>query len=117
MTKYHSRWTECGKGHKHQSKKEADICNLLTLLEKGGKVRDVGYQPEFILQPGFTGLDGKKVRPIKYIADFQFYDVENQKTRVVDVKGYHNQLYVIKKKLFDYMMKNAGIGLMLEENI
>ena len=84
-------------------------------MEKTGKIKDLKFQVEFTLQEGFTGLDGNKVRPIKYIADFTFNDLENNRFRVFDTKGYHNEVYAIKRKMFDYHMKDKGI--MLEENI
>ena len=115
MTKYHSTWTVCRKGHKHQSKREADACGVLDLLEHARKVKDIKYQPEFTLQEGFRGLNGKKVRPITYTADFSFYDKEQRKFRVVDVKGFSPPVFALKRKMFDYKMKDQGI--MLEEVI
>src|SRR3990167_10666612 len=113
MTKYHSRWTICRKGHNHQSKREADACGVLDLLEHARKVKDIKYQPAFTLQEGFIGLDGKKVRAITYTADFSFYDKEQRKFRVVDIKGFSTPVFAMKRKMFYYKIKNKSI--MLEE--
>ena len=115
MNKYHSRKTECRYGHLHDSKKEAEACIILNLMEKSGKIVQLVQQPKFILQSGFTGIDGRKVQPITYTADFQFFDIVENKVRVVDVKGFKTASYRIKKRLFDYKMRKNNI--MLEEEI
>ena len=79
------------------------------MLEKSGKIKDLELQKEYVLQDNFK-LGKKTIRAIKYCADFVYYDVEEQKTHVVDVKGYRTEVYRIKKKMFEYKY-----GIELEE--
>lgn len=60
---------------------------------RAGKIHDLKMQVPIVLVPGRKG-----VRPLKYIADFTYYD--GDKFIVADVKGYKkNAVYQIKKKL------------------
>lgn len=81
------------------SKKEGLHYVELKKLEKQGKISNLELQPSFLLQDGFK-RDGKKYRPITYIADFRY--VENGKVIVEDVKGFKTPEYKIKKKLLLY---------------
>lgn len=81
------------------SKKEGLHYVELKKLEKQGKISNLELQPSFLLQEGFK-RDGKKYRPITYIADFRY--IENGKVIVEDVKGFKTPEYKIKKKLLLY---------------
>src|SRR3990170_2479040 len=109
MNKYKSCWTDCNQRHKHQSKKEAVSCNILHSIEKSRIIKNLKVQPEYELQPAFTSVDGKKVRSIIYRADFSFYDNGNKKFRVIDIKGFPSPLYQLKRKMFDYIMRDKKI--------
>lgn len=76
---------------------EAEAWRILKLWEAAGAITELEVQPEFQLEPGFM-VDGKKVRAIKYRADFLFVK-EGRKT-VVDVKGVQTQAFRIKAKMF-----------------
>lgn len=81
------------------SKAEAARYCELKLLERQGIIKDLRLQPRFRLQDGFTASDGKKIRPLDYVADFMY--VDNDGAAVVeDVKGVQTDAYKIKKKLF-----------------
>lgn len=71
-------------------------------------IKDLQLQVKFELQPAFE-KNGIKYRAINYIADFVYFDVSAQKKVVVDVKGYKNQIYLLKKKLFEYKYKDVFI--------
>ena len=88
-------------GIKFDSKKEAKRYSELKLLLNSGYIKDLELQPVFILQKGYR-LNGKKIRAIKYIADFRYYDNELEKEFIEDVKGMKTQVYRIKKKMFEY---------------
>jgi len=73
-------------------------------------------QVSFLLQEGFVDSDGKKQRPVKYVADFllgtsaplpEVGPISSQIT-VVDAKGMKTDVYSIKKKMF---MKRYGVML------
>jgi len=84
------------------SKKEGLHYVELKKLEKQGKISNLELQPSFLLQEGFK-RDGKKYRPITYIADFRY--IENGKVIVEDVKSSFtakDKVYKIKKKLLLY---------------
>lgn len=110
VTKYRSKRTEID-GISFASKKEAGMYCQLKLLERAGDVSELKTQVPYVLQGGFTRSDGVKVRPIKYYADFTFYDHRMARFRVVDCKGYRTAVYELKRKMFDYIMREEGIWL------
>ena len=90
------------------SKKEAEYYKNLLLLKQAGEVVDIKLQPEFELQEGYI-KDGKKIRPIKYIADFMVA-YKDGRIEIIDVKGYKfKEVYLLKKKLFHYKFKHLTI--------
>lgn len=78
------------------SKRELSRWGELRLLERAGKIRDLRRQVAFDLLPGCV-LGGKRLRPIRYIADF-VYTVEG-KTKVEDSKGFRHRLYQLKRRM------------------
>lgn len=86
-------------GHKFPSKMEGNRYIKLREMQREHKISDLELQPPFLLQEGFT-RDGKKYRPITYVADFKYK--MGDKTIVEDVKGYLTPEYKIKKKLLLY---------------
>lgn len=81
------------------SLKESRRYQELKLLERAGIIKDLELQKEFELQPSYK-KNGRTIRKISYIADFCYY--ENGKYIVEDVKGMRNDVYKLKKKLFEY---------------
>lgn len=81
------------------SQKEAKRYLELKLLLKTGEISELKLQPIYLLQDKFR-LDGKGIRAIKYIADFEYIDNKTGKVIVEDVKGIKTDVYKIKKKLF-----------------
>ena len=71
----------------------------LELLQNAGKISELTRQVAFELQPGFV-FNGKKIRPIYYIADFTY--IHNGKLHIVDTKGMRTDVYNIKKKMMMY---------------
>jgi hypothetical protein len=105
--KYNSIRTEAN-GIKFASKKEAEFYKKLLLLKQSGEIIDIQLQPEFILQEGYI-KDGKKVRPIKYIADFMV-KYKDGNVEIIDTKGFRkNKVYLLKKKMFHYKYKQLTI--------
>jgi hypothetical protein len=84
-------------GIKFSSKKEGQRYSQLKLQEHCGIIKDLKLQPVFVLQEGFE-YDGKKERPIKYVADFAYE--KNGRTIVEDAKGMRLPEYKIKRKMF-----------------
>lgn len=88
-------------GIKFDSKKEAVRYEELMLKLKNGELSDLRLQVNFTLVEGFTAPTGDRISPIKYIADFTYYDSEGNYI-VEDVKSKitrKDKTYRIKNKL------------------
>ena len=83
------------------SKVEARRYGQLKLLEKAGEITHLRAHPKFRLIDGGRDRDGNVIRPIDYIADFDYY--EGNQWVVEDVKGKTAKLtdvFAIKSKMF-----------------
>lgn len=101
MNKYRNIKTVAD-GITFDSRKEANRYFELKMLERAHKISKLILQKTFVLQEGFVDDDGKKVRPITYKADFEYYDIEKQKTVIEDVKSpatRKDKVYQLKKKM------------------
>lgn len=98
-SKYHAKKVTVN-GYEYDSKKESKRAVELDYLEKIGKIKDLQKQVRFLLQDGYVNNQGKKIRPISYIADFVY--TQNDKKIVEDTKGFRTEVYLIKKKIFMY---------------
>ncbi len=97
-SKYNAKKTYID-GHIFDSIKEASRYVELRMLEKAGKIKQLKLQPVFMLLDSFE-YEGKRIRKITYIADFQYICMDSGQEIVEDVKGVKTQVYNIKKKLF-----------------
>lgn len=97
-SKYRNRKTTID-GITFDSRKEAEWYLVLKGDKKAGKIKDFELQPEFILQEGFT-KNGKRHRPIKYIADFRVKNNDGTE-EIIDVKGVITKEFSIKRKIFE----------------
>lgn len=90
------------------SKKEARCYSTLMLLQRAGAIRDLQRQVPFVLLDAYTNNKGEKIREIKYLADFVYYDIQKSQWTVVDVKSAatRTQVYKLKKKLFEYKYRD-----------
>lgn len=74
--KYHNKPTERatadGKVIHFQSQKEARRYDELMLMLQAGKISDLRLQVDFTLQEAYTDSAGKRVRAIRYKADFTY---------------------------------------------
>ena len=95
------------------SKKEYRRFIELRYLEQCGKIRDLRRQVKFVLIPAQREPDtvGKRGGIIKgrlierecaYIADFVYFDEEQEQTIVEDTKGIKTPEYIIKRKMLLY---------------
>lgn len=71
----------------------------LKLLLAAGEICRLRLQPKYELQPGFS-LDGKRIRAIHYVADFEYYDNAIGEIVTEDVKGVQTAVFRLKHKLF-----------------
>jgi len=81
-TKYHNtpteRVTASGAVLHFDSQKEARRFDVLATRQARGQIRDLRLQVDFTLQEAFTDTEGKRVRAIRYKADFTYYQPPNR---------------------------------------
>jgi len=114
MTKYRNVKT---RGFDSQA--EAWRYDELLLLERAGDICDLEIQPEYVVwRPDpRTRFQERKVRNIKYIADFKYREWRQGQwyTIVEDTKGSRTAVYQIKKKLFLDMIIRQGLAIEFRE--
>ena len=93
---------------KFDSVKESRRYQELKWLEKANEISELRLQVPFELQPSFK-KDGKTYRKIEYIADFVYYDTKQDKYIVEDTKGFKTDVYLLKKKIFEYKYPHLTI--------
>ena len=79
------------------SAREASRWGQLVLLQRLGKIKDLDRQVPFRLIPAEKGPDGKRLRELRYIADFVYIDDKGR--HVEDSKGFRTKEYRLKKRL------------------
>lgn len=97
--KYHNRKIKLD-GITFDSMAEADYYALLLWKQKAGIIKNLQLQVPFELIPAYTDHNNKKVRAVKYVADFVFE--RDNKMIIVDVKGTQTKEFIIKWKLLGY---------------
>ena len=88
-------------GIKFDSKKEAARFKVLLEKQNNDEISWLKLQVNFTLVEGFTTIQGKRILPIKYVADFTYRDSEG-KLIVEDVKSpatRKDKAYRMKNKL------------------
>ncbi len=75
---------------------EARAYLILKLWERAGRISALELQPRYLLLPGIIN----QARPVYYVADFCFYDEQEQRDRVVDCKGFQTATFKLKSKMF-----------------
>ena len=100
-SKYHAQKTVVG-GKTYDSKKEANRAMQLRYMEQAGQIQDLQEQVRFILQEEYINNEGKKIRPISYVADFTY--TQNGQKVIEDTKSpaTRTQVYLLKKKIVMY---------------
>ncbi len=75
-TKYHNKPTErvtpSGAVLHFDSQKEARRYDFLIERERAGQIQDLRLQVDFTLQEAYTDTEGRRVRAIRYKADFVY---------------------------------------------
>lgn len=79
-------------GHRFPSRKEARRYGELKLLERGGKIKDLRLQVSYDLE-----VNGMHI--CRFIADFVYWHVGNNREYVEDAKGFKTDVYRLKRKL------------------
>lgn len=128
-SKYHNtpteRVTASGAVLHFDSQKEARRYDALILRQQAGQIRDLRLQVDFTLQEAYTDLEGRRVRAIRYKADFVYlerdqaeeadaeamgFPCESWRKVVEDVKSKatRTKLYLTKRKM---MKDRFGIDI------
>ena len=83
------------------SQKEARRYDFLIERERRGEIRDLRLQVDFTLQEAYTDAEGRRVRAIRYRADFTYYEGAQGRQVVEDVKSRPTRTreYAMKKKM------------------
>jgi len=80
----------------HQSTSEARRCDELSLMEKGGLIRDLEAHPQVRFR-----LDVGGHHICDYLADFVYFDNERNERVVEDVKGFQTEISKFKLRLME----------------
>lgn len=103
------RVTASGAVLRLDSQKEARRYDHLTIRQKAGEIHDLRLQVDFTLQEAYTDPEGRRVRAIRYRADFTYRERDGRLV-VEDVKSKPTRTreYLIKRKL---MKERRGIDI------
>lgn len=96
-----TRVTPSGAILRFDSMKEARRFDWLIERERRGEIRELRLQVDFTLQEAYTDTEGRRVRAIRYRADFTYYEGTQGVKVVEDVKSHATRTrdYAMKKKL------------------
>lgn len=103
------RVTPSGAVLRFDSQKEARRYDHLILRQQAGEIRDLRLQVDFTLQEAYTDQEGRRIRAIRYRADFTYRERDGRLV-VEDVKSRPTRTreYLIKRKL---MKERRGIDI------
>lgn len=99
-------------GIKFDSEMESHYYIYLKQLKEIGEVVDFILQPTYLLQEGFN-LNGKRIRPITYKADFKVIYKDGHE-EVIDVKGKLTEEFKIKRKMLLYRYRDINFKCVQE---
>ena len=99
-------------GIKFDSEMESHYYIYLKQLKEIGEVVDFVLQPTYLLQEGFD-LNGKRIRPITYRADFKVIYKDGHE-EVIDVKGKLTEEFKIKRKILLYRYRDINFKCVQE---
>lgn len=105
--KYNNQPTE-RRGIKFDSRKEANRFEDLMLLQEAGEIAELKLQPQFTLQESYVTTEGERIRAIRYVADFSYWQRGEPVVEDVKSKATATAQYKMKKKL---MQERFGISV------
>ena len=96
-----TRVTPSGAIIRFDSMKEARRFDWLIERERRGEIRELRLQVDFTLQEAYTDTEGRRVRAIRYRADFTYHEGTQGVQVVEDVKSRATRTreYAMKKKM------------------
>ena len=105
--KYHARKTTVY-GRTFDSKREAEVYLMLREKLRLGEIKHLECQPTYTLLERFRDNQGKQQKPITYTPDF-LVEYDDGQREAIEVKGVRTRDYLLRKKLFLYMMRKTDI--------
>jgi len=105
--KYGAKKTQCGHGHKHDSKREAICCNDLHLRLCAGEISDLEVQPQFWFVINSKPVKHRNGRRVGYQADFAF--LEAGRKIVVDAKGFAARDWPLRRAIFEALFPDLEL--------
>ena len=89
---------------------ESKYYQQLKWAKENKVIKKFELQPKFILQEKFKKYD-KTFLPITYKADFLVTSLDGS-VEVIDIKGYPDQKFPIKRKMFEYKFPNYSLKVL-----
>ncbi len=117
MNKYHAKKAtrKLGKdNYTFDSKAEAAYFDILVQQLRTGKIQDFSVQPCFVIAKGFKVFTDKTksgvstVSDMKYTPDFRVFGLNGEQI-CVEVKGFSDTAYNLRKRLFLSQLDKHGI--------
>ena len=103
-----TRVTPSGAILRFDSMKEARRFDWLIERERRGEIRELRLQVDFTLQEAYTDTEGRRVRAIRYRADFTYRERERLVVEDVKSRATRTKEYLIKRKM---MKDRLGIDI------
>lgn len=100
---------------KFDSEDEGKFYLLLKERKEKGEIKDLQIHPPFTLIPEYVDNLNNRHKSLTYEADFMYYDNLDDKYHVVDVKGFEEEHFKIKKKIFEYLYCFCNVNKMFDE--
>lgn len=93
-------------GMRFDSKAEAKRYQQLVIMQKAGEISSLETQVSFDLIPA-QDINGRKEKPVRYLADFRYVRTADGETVVEDVKSAPTKTkeFIIKRKLVLWLHK------------
>lgn len=112
--KFNAKKQICRHGHNHDSKSEAERCDILHILQRKGRISGLQLQVRYELLPAtkYEEFSMPNERSITYIADFVYQ--QDGLTVVEDVKGMKTPEYIMKRKMFKRRYCQDGKTIFIE---
>lgn len=90
-------------GHLFDSYAESLMYTQLKWMERTGQIKNLELQPKYTLIPSHS-INGKIVRAVTYRPDFRFFDLNQNRERVIDCKGLRTRDYVLRSKMMSGLL-------------
>ena len=97
-SKYRAKKTICGQGHTHDSKREAQHCDLLHLELAAGLITNLELQPQFWFVINGRQVKHSNGRRVGYQGDFAY--IRDGQECVDDAKGFTVRDWPLRKAIF-----------------